>query len=90
MGIPVMGKNIFPSNIQGLPTKFSIRVSEKGHLSRDLNTHIQVAMNRDTLVKDHNSLKPGNVFLYNSDFKLTSFEKIYPIWDNKMVGGWIG
>ena len=53
MGIPVSGKNIFPSNIQGLPTWYTIRVSEDGHLARCENQEIVVAMNPSNLLQRH-------------------------------------
>jgi 2-oxoglutarate ferredoxin oxidoreductase subunit alpha len=64
MGIPVSGKNIFPSNIQGLPTWYKIRVSEAGYLARDKDTQIAVAMNPDTFKDDLDDLVPGGIFLY--------------------------
>ncbi|HCY04358.1 MAG TPA: 2-oxoacid:acceptor oxidoreductase subunit alpha, partial [Gammaproteobacteria bacterium] len=51
MGIPVATRNIFPSNIQGLPTWFEVRVSEKGYLGRREGVDIMVAMNAETLVQ---------------------------------------
>ena len=52
MGIPVVGKNFFPSNIQGLPTWFEIRVSKEGYLSRSGRVDIMVAMNAQTYAQD--------------------------------------
>src|SRR5690349_23398950 len=52
MGIPVCGKNLFPSNIQGLPTWFTIRVSEDGFLARRETSEVLAAMNRQTAVED--------------------------------------
>src|SRR5215469_2635428 len=52
MGIPVTGKNIFPSNIQGLPTWFEIRLSNEGYVARRASTEIMVAMNRATAEED--------------------------------------
>src|SRR3990170_7970333 len=69
MGIPVSGKNLFPSNIQGLPTWYTIRVSKKGYLARR-NTHeIVVAMNADTFVEDLASVVPGGAFYYGDHLK---------------------
>jgi len=69
MGIPVSGKNLFPSNIQGLPTWYTIRVSKKGYLARR-NTHeIVVAMNADTFVEDLASVAPGGAFYYGDHLK---------------------
>jgi 2-oxoglutarate ferredoxin oxidoreductase subunit alpha len=64
MGIPVSGKNIFPSNIQGLPTWYKIRVSQSGYLARSERTEVTVAMNPDTFQDDLDDLSPGGVFLY--------------------------
>lgn len=70
MGIPVNGKNIFPSNIQGLPTWYSIRLSKDGYLARVERDDIIVAMNPATLVSDIEYLVPGGVLFYADDFKL--------------------
>ncbi len=69
MGIPVSGKNIFPSNIQGLPTWFSIRVSKDGWLGRLEKDDIIVAMNPSTLQKDVDLLVPGGVLFYADDIR---------------------
>ncbi len=69
MGIPISGKNIFPSNIQGLPTWFSIRVSKEGFLGRLEKDDIIVAMNPSTLEKDIQSLVPGGVLFYADDIR---------------------
>ncbi len=70
MGIPVSGKNLFPSNIQGLPTWYTIRVSKDGYLARREAQEIVVAMNPATFAKDLNDTQPGGVFLYADDIKL--------------------
>ena len=70
MGVPVSGKNLFPSNISGLPTWFIIRASDKGYQSPGDKAHIQVLMNKDTWVKDLESIEPGTVVIYNEDVKL--------------------
>ncbi len=67
MGIPVSGKNIFPSNIQGQPTWFTLRLSKKGYLGRVKEDDIVVAMNPVTLAKDINALVPGGVMLIPDD-----------------------
>ena len=67
MGIPVSGKNIFPSNIQGLPTWYTIRVSKHGYLARREEQEIVVAMNPATFVQDLGNVSPGGVFLYPDD-----------------------
>jgi len=66
MGIPVTPKNIFPSNIQGLPTWYEVRVSEKGYLGRREGIDIMVCMNPQSMPKDIASVKPGGYFLYDS------------------------
>src|SRR5512143_1552384 len=70
MGIPVSGKNMFPSNIQGLPTWYTIRVSKDCYLARRDEHEIVVAMNVSTFAKDLNDVVPGGVFLYPDDIKL--------------------
>ncbi len=66
MGIPVSGRNIFPSNIQGLPTWYEVRVSEKGYLGRREGVDIMVAMNAETFVEDVESVKPGGYLFYDN------------------------
>lgn len=70
MGIPVSGKNIFPSNIQGQPTWFSLRVSKEGYLARVEKDDIVVAMNPTTLDRDIDFLLPGGVLLVPDDFRV--------------------
>jgi len=69
MGIPVGGKNVFPSNIQGLPTWFWIRASAKGYTGRRELADIVVGMNGQTVLADSQIVKKGGVFFYNSDLK---------------------
>jgi 2-oxoglutarate ferredoxin oxidoreductase subunit alpha len=64
MGIPVSGKNLFPSNIQGLPTWFTIRVSRDGWTARPERPEILVAFNKATLLRDVGELPPGGVCLH--------------------------
>jgi 2-oxoglutarate/2-oxoacid ferredoxin oxidoreductase subunit alpha len=66
MGIPVATRNIFPSNIQGLPTWFEVRVNESGYLGRREGVDIMVAMNAETYAEDIASLKPGGYLLYDN------------------------
>ncbi len=70
MGIPVAGKNLFPSNIQGLPTWYTIRVSKDGYLARREEHEIVVAMNPATFVQDLADVKPGGAFYYADDIRL--------------------
>ena len=69
MGIPVSGKNIFPSNIQGLPTWYKIRVSQSGYVGRRKEADIVVAMNPKTFTEDQDDLVAGGLFLYADDIK---------------------
>ncbi|MCB0390512.1 MAG: 2-oxoacid:acceptor oxidoreductase subunit alpha [Bdellovibrionales bacterium] len=75
MGLPVSGKNLFPSNIAGLPTWFTIRISAEGHLSRKDENDIVIGMNADSLIKDQNSTKKSGVFIYNIDLKVPLFKQ---------------
>lgn len=65
-GVPVSPKNIFPSNIQGLPTWYEVRVNESGFLGRRGGVDLTVAVNGQTLFKDYQELLPGGYFLYDS------------------------
>ena len=70
MGIPASGKNLFPSNISGLPTWYIIRLSDHGYQAPGNDTHIQVLVNKDTWVEDLAGLTPGTVVIWNSDAKM--------------------
>lgn len=70
MGVPVTPKNIFPSNIQGLPTWYEVRVSEKGYLGRREGVDIMVCMNPQSMPDDVKSVKSGGYFLYDSTKRL--------------------
>jgi len=70
MGIPVSGKNLFPSNIQGLPTWYTIRLNRDGFIARRPRAEIVVAMNPATALEDLQSVEPGGVFMYADDLKL--------------------
>jgi 2-oxoglutarate ferredoxin oxidoreductase subunit alpha len=69
MGIPVSGKNLFPSNIQGLPTWYTIRASKDGYLGRREDQDIVVAINPDSFARDLASVAPGGAFFYADDIK---------------------
>lgn len=71
MGIPVSGKNLFPSNIAGLPTWFTIRVNKDGYVGRKKEIDILVAMNPQTSKDDVLSLEPGAVCISPKEFKLS-------------------
>jgi 2-oxoglutarate/2-oxoacid ferredoxin oxidoreductase subunit alpha len=69
MGIPVSGKNLFPSNIQGLPTWYTIRVNKDGFLARRDEHEIVVAMNPDSFIQDLADVQPGGAFFYPDDIR---------------------
>jgi len=69
MGIPVSARNIFPSNIQGMPTWYSLRVSKDGFIGRLEKDDILVAMNPESVVKDIGNLNPGGILLINKNIK---------------------
>ena len=69
MGIPVSGKNLFPSNIQGLPTWYTIRVNKDGFTARREEHEIVVAMNPNSFTKDLADVASGGAFFYADDIK---------------------
>ncbi|SRR5579875_1780606 len=69
MGIPVSGKNIFPSNIEGLPTWYHIRLSADGYIARRDTTEILVALNKDTAAEDIANVAPGGVVILPTEWK---------------------
>ncbi len=71
MGVPVTPKNIFPSNIQGLPTWYEVRVSEKGHLGRRAGVDLMIAVNPQSMKKDYADVMAGGYFLYDSSKPLS-------------------
>jgi len=70
MGIPVSGKNLFPSNIQGLPTWYEIRVNHDGHTARALDYDLMIAMNAQTYARDVQEVVPGGYLLHDSSWPL--------------------
>ncbi|HSU60348.1 MAG TPA: 2-oxoacid:acceptor oxidoreductase subunit alpha [Bryobacteraceae bacterium] len=70
MGIPVSGKNLFPSNIQGLPTWYEIRVNKDGYAARALDYDLMVAMNAQTYAQDIREVRPGGYVMYDSSWPL--------------------
>jgi len=66
MGVPISPHNIFPSNIQGLPTWFEVRINEQGYLGRREGVDLMIAMNEQTIGKDISSVVPGGFVLYDS------------------------
>ena len=88
MGIPVSGKNLFPSNIQGLPTWYTIRVSKEGFLARREEHEIVVAMNPATFAQDLQDVVPGGAFFYADDIRLPVPRQdicVYPMPVKKLV-----
>ena len=89
MGIPVSGKNMFPSNIQGLPTWFTIRASKHGWIGRKKEVDFLVAMNPETAEEDCLNLQPGAALLYDEPLKLNRLRDdlhMYPVPFDKLVG----
>jgi 2-oxoglutarate ferredoxin oxidoreductase subunit alpha len=72
MGVPVTGKNYFPSNIQGLPTWYEIRVTRDGYAARASRVDIMVAMNAETYSKDVRELSSGGYLIYDSTWPRSS------------------
>ena len=70
MGIPVSGKNIFPSNIQGLPTWYDIRVSKDGYTGRPAELDLVVALNTGTYARDAAKVRPGGYLMYDSTWPM--------------------
>jgi len=70
MGIPVSAKNIFPSNIQGLPTWYEVRINGEGYLGRKEGIDLLIAVNPQSLEKDIASVKPGGCLLYDNSKKM--------------------
>src|SRR5690606_18240091 len=66
MGVPVAARNIFPSNIQGLPTWYEVRITEAGHLGRRGGVDLMVAMNPQTWDRDVAEIEPGGYLFYDS------------------------
>jgi 2-oxoglutarate/2-oxoacid ferredoxin oxidoreductase subunit alpha len=88
MGIPVSGKNLFPSNIAGLPTWFTIRASGRGYIGRKKETDILVAMNPETAREDVLGLGPGAAAVYDEPLKLDALRDdlvFYPVPFDKLV-----
>ena len=70
MGVPVSGKNLFPSNISGLPTWYIVRLSDEGYQAPGDRAHIQVLVNKATWAEDLAALEPGSVVVWNMDSKM--------------------
>ena len=70
MGVPASGKNMFPSNISGLPTWYTIRASQRGYIGRKKEVDFLVAMNPETAREDVLALAPGMAVVYDEPLKL--------------------
>src|SRR5213080_2466863 len=70
MGIPVSGKNLFPSNIQGLPTWFTIRASKEGSIARRRDIGVLICMNPETAHEDVRTVHSGAAVIYEESLKL--------------------
>lgn len=82
MGIPVTGKNLFPSNIQGLPTWYNIRLSKDGYLARREAVEVMVCMNGATVAEDMASVAPNGIVLYDDALPIAAKRpdvKYYPM-----------
>jgi 2-oxoglutarate ferredoxin oxidoreductase subunit alpha len=75
MGVPVSGKNLFPSNIAGLPTWYTIRANKDGYIARKKEIDFLIAMNAETAHEDVLSLAPGAAVLYDEPLNLSSLRK---------------
>jgi len=88
MGIPVSGKNLFPSNIAGLPTWYTIRASKEGWIGRKKEIDLLVAMNPETAREDVLALRPGSAVVYDEPLKLDALRSdlaFYPVPFDKVV-----
>src|ERR671911_1493352 len=88
MGIPVSGKNMFPSNIAGLPTWYTIRASKRGYVGRKKEVDFLVAMNAETAKEDVLTLDPGAAVVYDEPLKLDALRSdlvFYPVPFDKLV-----
>ncbi len=88
MGVPVSGKNLFPSNIAGLPTWYTIRASKNGYIARKKEIDFVVAMNVETAQEDVMSLSAGTACVYDEPLNLSSLRKditFYPVPFDKLV-----
>src|SRR6201993_4880616 len=88
MGVPVSGKNMFPSNIAGLPTWYTIRASKDGYVGRKKEVDFLVAMNAETAKEDVLTLEPGAAVVYDEPLKLNALRSdlvFYPVPFDKLV-----
>ncbi len=75
MGIPVTSKNLFPSNIQGLPTWYNIRLSKEGFLARREAVEVMICMNGATVAEDMASVAPGGIIIYDDALPIADHRK---------------
>jgi len=88
MGVPVSGKNLFPSNIAGLPTWYTIRASKYGYVARKKEIDVLIAMNAETAREDILSLRPGSAAIYEESFNLKQYRDdvvCYPVPFDKLT-----
>src|SRR5438105_10126363 len=88
MGVPVSGKNMFPSNIAGLPTWYTIRASKRGYVARKKEIDFLVAMNPETAKEDVLTLEAGAAVVYDEPLKLNTLRSdlaFYPVPFDKLV-----
>jgi 2-oxoglutarate ferredoxin oxidoreductase subunit alpha len=88
MGIPVSGKNLFPSNIAGLPTWYTIRASKDGYVARKKEIDLLIAMNAETMKEDMLSLPPGAAAIYEESANLGQYRDdvaCYPVPFDKLT-----
>jgi 2-oxoglutarate/2-oxoacid ferredoxin oxidoreductase subunit alpha len=88
MGIPVSGKNLFPSNIAGLPTWYTIRANKHGYIGRKKEIDLVVALNAETAKEDALTLEPGAAIVYDAPMKLEALRNdltFYPVPFDKIV-----
>jgi 2-oxoglutarate/2-oxoacid ferredoxin oxidoreductase subunit alpha len=88
MGIPVSGKNLFPSNIQGLPTWFTVRASKEGFIARRRDIGVLICMNPETAHEDIRTVHPGAAVIYEENLKLDTMRNdvhFYPVPFSKLV-----
>jgi 2-oxoglutarate ferredoxin oxidoreductase subunit alpha len=88
MGVPVSGKNMFPSNIAGLPTWYTIRASKRGYIARKKEVDFLVAMNPETAKEDVLTLDPGAAVVYDAPLNLNTLRSdlvFYPVPFDKLV-----
>ena len=90
MGVPVSGKNLFPSNIAGLPTWYTLRASKKGYVARKRDAEVLVSINPETAKQDALALPSGGVAIYEESLNLKQYRDdvvFYPVPFDKITAG---